>query len=142
MSKKSFSLKFEGYMLENGISSLPTYSGVYCVYECTYNRESVSIHQLIYIGESDNINNRISNHEKFNIWKEYVRDGNQLCFSYVNVASIIRNRVEAALIYHHKPVVNTEYVDNFPFDTTEIVTSGRNALLSALFTVNSTVYSF
>lgn len=59
-----------------------------------------------------------------------------LCYSFTEVVdNNDRARVEAALINKHKPPENTEYVNNFPFDTTTIETSGRNALLSKSFTV-------
>ena len=140
MVAMTFSIDFEGYWREGNISGIPAKSGVYCVYECTYNEEkdTVSIHRLIYIGEAGDVRDRIKNHEKWEDWKRYVSNGNELCFSFGYVESENRNRVEAALIFKHKPPANEEYKNEFPFDTTTINASGRTALLSTNFTVHRT----
>ena len=39
------------------------------------------------------------------------------------------------MINHHKPPSNVEYVHSFPFDTTGITASGKNALMTVTFTV-------
>jgi hypothetical protein len=64
-----------------------------------------------------------------------VRAGNELCYSFGPVASPTRQRAEAALIYKHKPLVNTEYRDCFPFDQTTMSLSGKTSLLTTYFTV-------
>ena len=54
MAEKTFNQIFDGYWREQNKSGLPKSSGVYCVYECTYNKteKTIEIHKLIYIGES------------------------------------------------------------------------------------------
>jgi hypothetical protein len=47
-----------------------------------------------------------------------------------------RERAEAAMIFSHKPPCNTQCVDSFPFDTTTISTSGKNALLRSYSTIS------
>jgi hypothetical protein len=49
-----------------------------------------------------------------------------------------RERAEAAMIFKHKPLCSTQFVDSFPCDTTTIMTSGKNALMHAQFTVTRT----
>lgn len=73
MAEKTISLNFGGYWREVAISGLPAESGVYCVYTCVYNKENktVSLKKLIYIGESEDVKKRISNHEKWDQWKQY-----------------------------------------------------------------------
>lgn len=140
MAAMTFNVKFEGYWREKSIGGIPDKSGVYCVYECTYNSEkdTVSIHRLIYIGKAGNVRERIRNHEKWQAWKRHVRSGNELCFSFGSLQSENRDRVEAAFIFEHKPPENEEYKNEFPFDTTTINTSGRTALLNTNFTVYRT----
>lgn len=135
MGEQTYKHDFNGYWKESDKSKLPSISGVYCVYECTHNstENSVSIHRLIYIGESDNINARIAGHEKLPFWERFVRHGNELCYSYTEVSASDRYRVEAAFINHHQPLVNIEYKDSFTFDKTTILTSGRSALLERIF---------
>lgn len=138
MAEQAFKQNFGGYWREPNKNGLPAKSGVYCVYECTYNAEenAVAIHKLIYIGESADVNQRVVNHEKLKDWEKHVSAGNQLCYSFTEVDSNSRVRVEAAFINHHKPPVNTEYKNDFPFDKTIVQTEGKNALLSRYFVVN------
>ena len=140
MAEKTITIKFDGYWRDENKSGLPTKSGVYSVYECRYNPEkkTVTIHKLIYIGESENVKKRVATHEKYKDWLKHVRQGNVLCFSFGGVASTDRDRSEAALIFRHKPPVNDEYVNSFPFDKTTISLSGETALLDSNFTVRKT----
>lgn len=142
MALRSYSLDFDGYWREPNVAGLPAASGIYPVYACTYDAvgQTVSINRLLYIGESGNVRERISNHECWPTWKRYLRQGEVICISAALVApEADRQRAEAAMIFHHKPPANTEYVDEFPFDTTTITTSGRNAKLTPKFTVTTTI---
>jgi hypothetical protein len=95
----------------------------------------VTLDRLIYIGEAENVNDRIKNHEKWPDWRQYVPKGSVLCFSFADINNIDCERAEAALIYYHKPPCNNEYKDSFPFDETTIKSTGRCALLTSLITV-------
>lgn len=139
--EQTFNVTFDGYWREKNKLGIPAKSGVYCVYECTYQPESgkVTLLNLLYIGESANVQGRIQNHEKLPDWKKHVRPGNELCYSFGGVADAHRVRVEAAFINKHKPPVNTEYVDHFPFDTTRTIVDANSkaaALLHRDFTVH------
>jgi excinuclease UvrABC nuclease subunit len=141
MASKSCSSKFEGYWLEKDIDGMPKASGVYCVYACTYYpppKDTVSNRKLIYIGEAENVNERIAKHEKWKDWRKHLQKGEVLSFSFTPIESAERERVEAALIFNHKPPENSEYTDTFPFDETTISTSGRNKFLDDKFTVQRT----
>jgi len=137
---QTFTVKIGGYWREKHIASIPSHSGVYFVYVGTYNAstDSLTLHKLIYIGESEDVNDRISNHEKWTDWKKHVGAGQELCFSTGPVPSANRLRVEAAYIYQHKPVENTEYKYSFPFDQTTVISSGRTVHLNTNFTVYRT----
>ena len=134
---KIISLNFEGYWREINKSFIPEKSGVYCVYACAYNasEKTVSLRKILYIGESENVRNRISNHDRLSDWKKLLYSGETLCYSFAFVSATDRLRAEAALIYRHKPPCNSEYVYGFPFAETTIKTSGRNDLLLSEFTV-------
>lgn len=136
MTTKTISLEYDGYWREQKIASIPARSGVYTVYACKHNasEKTVTIRKLIYIGESENVRERIQGHEKWQKWRQHLQSGEVLCF---NFAPIVADRVraEAALINYHKPPENTEYVNNFPFDTTTIRTTGRNRFVKDYFTV-------
>lgn len=137
---KTISLSFKGYWREVNKGKVPDQAGVYCVYACTYNTSNatVSLRKILYIGESENVRDRISNHDRLSDWKNLLNSGETLCYSFASVDSADRVRAEAALIYQHKPPCNTEYVNSFPFNNTTIKTSGQNALLNSEFTVYNT----
>ena len=136
MAAKNYSLTYDGYWREIHINSIPSQSGIYSVYACKYNesKKTVSIRKLIYIGESENVNRRINGHEKRHDWRRHLQSGEVLCFNFAPI-NVDRVRTEAAMIHHHKPPVNTEYVNSFPYDATTMQTSGMNAFLDARFTV-------
>jgi len=139
--EKSYSLNFDGYWREPNVGGLPAQSGIYGVYAAIYNQQAgtVSLNRLIYIGESADVRTRVTNHEKWPMWKRQLRAGEIIC---VNAALISgeadRQRAEAAMIYKHKPTCNDEHTQSFPFDTTTISTTGKNALMDAYFTVYRT----
>ncbi len=137
MASKTITIAFDGYWRDEKKSAIPANSGIYCVFECTRDISSstVSLHKLIYIGESGDVKSRISDHEKHNDWNTHVRPDNELCFAFGAVGKEDRIRAEAAMIFKHKPPENTEYVESFPFDTTMISLSGKKTLLKSQFTV-------
>ena len=140
MAEKAFNLTFDGYWRDEKKSSIPAESGVYCVYRCTYDKgaKTVSLKELIYIGEADDVCDRIGKHERYEDWKFHLNAGEQLCFSFAPVVAGVRVRCEAAMIFRHKPPENTEYRDEFPFDKTAISLSGKIGLLADKFTVAKT----
>lgn len=140
MAAQTYAIVFDGYWREPNKSGVPAESGIYCVYACTHNTQAnnVSLRLLIYIGESDNVRSRISNHEKQRGWERHLKAGEQLCYSFGAVIATSRVRCEAAMIYKHKPPENTEYVNEFPFDQTTMNLSGKTALLNTTFTIYRT----
>lgn len=134
---KHYIQEFKGYWRYQNRGSITSDSGVYCVYAGSYNsiEDTVSLRKLLYIGQSENIRERISNHEKEAEWKRYLYSGEELIFSCTKLLISELDRFEAAMIYKHKPPINTEYVYNFPFPTTEVTTQGHNILLYKNFVV-------
>ena len=137
---KTISLNFDGYWREVNKGGVPANSGVYLVYVCRYNEQqkTVSLDNLIYIGEAEDVQDRIANHEKWPDWRKYVPRGSQICFSFAGVTSPDRERAEAALIFYHKPPCNTEYNDSFPFEDTTVVSTGKCAMITSPITVHTT----
>ncbi len=140
-STKTISLEYDGFWRERNVGGVPNRSGVYSVYACRYNQQAgtVSIRELIYIGESATVHDRIVEHLggiTGESWKRRLKAGEELCLSYAPIG-VDRQRAEAALIYKHKPPENTEYLHHFPakWSPTTVRTSGKNALLSSVFTV-------
>jgi excinuclease UvrABC nuclease subunit len=133
----TINLDFEGYYRENVVEDLTQDTGVYCVYRSHYLPEidRIRIIELLYIGSSNNIKERIQSHEGKELWKSKLLEGEELCYSYTKIKEENRLRVEAALIFKHKPKCNTEYQDNFPFEKTSLILKGEIALLNSNFTL-------
>jgi hypothetical protein len=131
-------LDFDGYWREEIKNEIDlTSSGIYCVYRGIHDSfdNTVSLKELIYIGESQNVKERIQNHEKIEDWKELLEPEEVIFYSCAPIDSASRIRVEAAMIYEHKPIVNDEYKSNFPFPPTKIVTKNKNGFLFENFIV-------
>lgn len=139
---KTINLDFRGYWREVNKSGIPAESGVYAVYVCKYNpppKDNVTLNKIIYIGEAENVNTRISDHEKWEEWREEVPEGSEICFSFAGAPSPDRERAECALIFYHKPNCNDECKDSFPYEDTTVVSTGRCALIKSPITVRKTV---
>ena len=140
MAAKSYSLDYNGYWRAPKISGLPAKSGIYSVYACVHNvtAQTVTIRRLLYIGEAQNIRDRVNTHERWHDWVRELKADEELCFNaaLINPAAD-RERAEAAMIHHHKPPCNVAYVNAFPFDTTTVSTSGENEMLDRYFTVHT-----
>lgn len=134
---KTICLKFEGYWLEIDKGFIPEQSGIYCVYTCKYNdeRNTVSIHKLLYIGESANANARIQNHNRLPDWVKELSYGEELCYSFAPIASEDRERGEAALIFNHQPPMNEEHKNHFVYNDTQMILSGKIKFLDKNFVV-------
>lgn len=139
MAEQTFKQIFQGYWREISKNGIPNKSGIYCVYECTFNEilNNITIHRLIYIGESANVRERITTHEKHKEWVKYIRKSTQICYSFTPI-ELSRQRVEAAFIFQHKPPVNIEFTETFPFEKTIVQTGAENELLDEYFFVNPT----
>jgi hypothetical protein len=98
--------------------------------------KSVSSLRLLYIGQADDIRTRIQNHNKWPAWKKELHTGEQVCVSVAGVNHSVRDRVEAAMIFKHKPPCNIDCVDSFPFASTTITVLGRCRNLNRSFTVS------
>jgi len=137
----TINLDFDGYWREVNKSGIPARSGVYAVYVCKYNpppQNTVTLDKLIYIGEAEDVNDRISNHEKWSEWRKEVPTGSEICFSFAGVTSPDRERAECALIYHHKPKCNDECKYEFPYEDTTVNSSGKHAFIESSITVRKT----
>lgn len=136
--EKTYNNVLDWFRREVNKSSLPEKYGIYFVHTCTHDslNKTVSIQKLIYIGKAEDqtLRNRVANHEKLPEWKKYLKQWEELCYS-CSVMSVDISRNEAAYINYHKPPVNTDYKDNFPFDTTTITSTWTLGKISAKFTV-------
>ena len=79
----NYAINFTGYWREPNVGGMPSSSGIYGVYACTYDAyvNSVSLQRLLYIGEAADIHDRVANHEKWSEWRRQVRSGEVLCLN-------------------------------------------------------------
>jgi len=139
--EKEIELKFSGYYRDVNRKSVPNTSGVYLVYRCVYNKEvkpkpTVTLKQLIYIGESEAVRDRIGEeHEGRECWEGKLETGEVLCFSFAPASEADRERAEAALVYKKKPICNDQGKDSFNYDKTTIKSTGTCWNIPEEFTV-------
>lgn len=128
----TYQVFFRGYRRQENIGTLPSYSGIYMVYTCSYNEktQTVLLMKLIYIGQAQNINERINNHEKKEEFEKELSDGQQLCYSYAEIEESDLNIVENALIFAQKPPLNTQYTRSFNYPASHFIIEGKCALLN------------
>lgn len=140
MAAQFYSLEFDGYWREPNKGSIPAESGIYCVFSCVHNvpDKTVALKKLIYIGESDDVNARVAYHDRLSDWRKHIKQGEALCYSFCPVPSTNRIRCEAAMIFKHKPPVNTEYTQAFPFDQTTLSLTGKTTLLYTSYSIQRT----
>lgn len=134
-----YSLNFSNYCIGFNLGTIPNGSGIYCVYTGVLNPHTgqLGIEALIYVGESENVHNRIAAHERTSEWLQMTLGGKELCFTYSGIMPAdARRRAEAALIFYHKPLLNNEYKHYFPFGQTDVKTFGYQWLLNPYFRVS------
>lgn len=129
-------LEFKGYWTDESIKFLPEQPGIYCVYRAARATDGrrVILKELLYIGESDNVRERVTTHELRGAWREHLKTAEILCYSYSPVL-YDRNRAEAALIHQHKPPENTDFLYDFPYEDTAVFLTGKTLLLLDCFAV-------
>lgn len=133
-------LVFNGYW--TSATALPSYGGIYCVYAGKKTASGVVLNRLMYAGESVDINNRVSNHEKEEEWRSFLKYGEILIFSAAKeIYAPNREQGEAAIIHRHKPPVNIEHKYSFRYNDTHMELSGETALLDTSFIVRNTTRS-
>ena len=138
---KVFNLHFEGSILDEKRSNLPTYSGVYLVYCGTLSEDHkfLRCREIIYIGQAMDIRLRHSDHERRKDFLAQLRLGEVLFYSYAKVEVSLLDRIENALIYHQKPSLNDKGKECYLYPDTEIDSDGQCALLDRQIIVKTTM---
>lgn len=137
MSSLFFLVHIDGYWSESRKAGIPDHAGIFFVYTGSFitSSEGVSLRSLIYIGEADNLYERIRQHEKRVDWQSFLNDGEELWFSVAKIPPVDCTRVKAAFVYQHRPPANTQFVNEFPFIRTTIHANGMIVLLQPDFTL-------
>ncbi|MBP3838283.1 MAG: GIY-YIG nuclease family protein [Prevotella sp.] len=128
---KSYSLNFEGYWREINKNGIPAKSGVYLVYRCVYDAKSntVGLKDIIYIGQAENLHDRIAGHEKLSDFKTQLQRGEELCYSVAQIPITDLDIVENALIFAQKPELNDNLKNTFNHGAVSMKLDGRCACM-------------
>lgn len=137
---RTYNIQFEGYWLERNKKDVPAKCGVYMVYRGKYNQEknSVDLYEIIYIGQSVNMRERIVNHDHIEAFEDALNYGETLCYSCAAVDEGDLDLVENALIIAQKPCLNETKQSNLDYSEKRFQVSGRCSLLKYNdFTISS-----
>jgi excinuclease UvrABC nuclease subunit len=136
---RTFRLDFDGYWRDANIDGVPEEAGVYLVYACEFNKPqgTVKLRKLLYVGEAEDVRTRIKDHEKRDCWEGELSQGEEICFSFTPLDDPNRERAEAALIYQHKPECNDEHKDEFNYETTTVISTGKCKFIVPSFTIQA-----
>lgn len=133
-----YNLIFKGYWRDCNRQKLPEYSGVYLVYKCIYNdtEKTVKLLELIYIGQAENIRDRIKNHDKQAEFQSECKQNQTICYATAEVKKEDLNIVENALIFAQKPRLNKKSNDKFEHKPAEFHLEGKCKFMKHLdFTI-------
>lgn len=135
----TYNIQFEGYWLEKNKTGIPAKSGVYMVYRSKYDASSdrVTLLDIIYIGQSENVQSRIVNHDRRNDFLKTLSADETLSYAFAPVSSQDIDVVEKALIIAQKPPLNDQIKSNIDFSDMHFQVDGKCALLKYTnFTIN------
>ncbi|MBQ0367863.1 GIY-YIG nuclease family protein [Providencia rettgeri] len=116
------------------VEGVPSQYGIY--YVATKTPDSNEILPL-YIGMSDDLNHRLSNHEKYDSFIKNTKNNEELVIYTAVIDAQKVNRIEQAMIYHFKPPLNDKHKNSFDNQDTTITLVGH--IKYNQFTVNKTV---
>lgn len=132
-------LNFRGYWREVNKGGIPEIEGVYFVYRCVYNvsSDTVTLKELVYIGQSKNVRQRIAEHSANKDFNDVIKKGETLCYS---VAEINNNLdlVENGLIFMQQPRCNNYLKNSYTYDDAVFDLGGKCSLVKYnSFTITS-----
>lgn len=134
---ETITVKFKGYWRGANATGVPNDSGIYCVYSCRNDNESwaVIIDDLLYIGQSDCVQDSIYDEDRNYDWFERLdhEKMQELCFSFCQLPTNTysegdRKNIVANLIQHNtiKPTCRNDELDMSIFSKIQLKTSGAN----------------
>lgn len=135
-----FKIEIQGYYRDESREKFPDFCGIYFVYRGTFipHLKSVTLSELLYIGEAEDINKRLVNHEKRNDFLSKLQRDENLFYSFADTNFLSENerlRVEAALIYELQPPLNIKSMVPFEYDHTIVrVTGNSHAYIPTIIT--------
>jgi hypothetical protein len=137
MTSITLSPKMLGYWNDQTLREVPDESGIFCVLRAGPDPSGgdTVVRELLYIGEHRDVRYRIEHHEDRARWQACLKEGEALWYSVGLCGYVNRERLEAAMVHAHKPPLNRDYLDTFPFDETTVHLYGKRDKLLAMFTL-------
>ena len=129
-AESRFDLEFSGFAKES--LSLPQKAGIFCVYRGRYNPSTskVVLYEVIYIGMGVDIRQESGVEKRVREWQRFLKTGEELWYSYAEVAQADMARCSAALIFLNKPRSNIAGEKNsFGYYDTLVTATGATVLL-------------
>jgi len=122
-----YNIDFHGYKRDKDVEKLPTYSGIYMIYRCTYNAETnmVTLKELFYIGKATNLHDEVNYHKYRKEFLKQAQPGEEICYAYAEVSKVQYDIIENALIFMNKPSFNEVLRDNYKHQDAEFHFSGK-----------------
>lgn len=123
----TYSLYMQGYWLDANRHVMPSITGIYCVYACTYDSagNTVFIRDLLYIGQAEDVNLRLAFHNKRAEWFAQLAPGEDVCYGCAQVDGRCLDVVEAVMVYCLKPVCNDNLKWTYSHLPATVTVSGR-----------------
>lgn len=124
---KTYNVNFQGYWRDINKDGIPAESGVYLVYRGKYNSstDTIGLIEIIYIGQSKNVHDRIADHEKKELFEKQLSDGEELVYAFAPVKPEELDIVEQSLIFAQKPVVNDSHKERFEQEDAAFIIDGK-----------------
>lgn len=128
-NKKEYLLRIQGYYTDEARSRFPDSPGIYFVYRGVLNVDTntCTLKQLLYIGQTDSLQRRHNEHTKRDVFLNSLGVDEMLFYTFAmtDLNEEERLRVEAALIYELKPILNTQNCYTFDYPPTRVVIEGN-----------------
>ena len=99
--------------------------------------DKVTLLEIIYIGQSSDVKDRIANHDRISDFQKTLIQGETLSYAFAPVMSQDLDVVEKALIIAQRPRLNEQNQSSIDFGDKQFQVSGKCALLKYTnFTIN------
>lgn len=128
-----YSLNLKGYYLQDMMGAVPSSPGIYVVYRGHHDLENdfAILKELIYIGESDNLNLCLNEQKNYRRCLELLQEEEKLffCFAITEVEEQIRKKITNILVECSLPILNDFGTNNDSHDIAINIEGDSHAFL-------------
>lgn len=148
LQNDEYMLDFRGYWRAVNSTGVPNEPGIFCVYASTYNPETrgVTLKKLVYVGESDRVQDFIYDYEQIEDWFNRLEEGEEICFSFASLPpenySEDERKLIASVLARNNGEIPILFPDNFelpPNASINIKTDGENSKLDKFICASGNV---